>query len=617
MSNATIQAPGPTLQEIQRELEFIQKYPWFEERPATLSEFLGPRYLNIADRVRPRIREELVRIIGEEVDGLHMTKYPLAEVTGAIGIGKTTVASIVLPYMAHWVLCLKDPQDFFDLLPGSRIAFMQMSTSESQALQVVFGDIKARIQHSPWFKKYPFNPSYKKQIRFDQKDIWILPGDSAETTFEGYNILGGILDEMDSHLVTEKKDYAEQGYSTIASRIDSRFALAKAQGFLLLIGQMKSSTGFAARKFKEFTERDDAYAVRLSIWESFGWDRYLDPKTGERDSFFYDTFRKQMVPKALASVVDNEHLIEVPTSYKKAFEAGPEKALRDLAGIPPAVGDPFIGLPYKIVEARDRWLQHHPGFTSPVRTDGVIENWFHAQESLPRVVHLDLAYSANGDALGLAMGHVSEVMEIDGEHKPYIVIDFLLRMKAPAGGEIFLGDVRRVIYSMRNDLGFRIKKATMDGFESHDTMQQFIRRRIECEYVSVDKQVLPYHDLREALYEDRIEFPQYLVKMQYGDLELTEVVVKELTELVDNGRKIDHPDLGSKDVADAIAGVTYTLMGDRSYRRKVPRLDSYRDQQDDQLSVVNGSPLFHPAMRSTGGLRSPVPPQMPMPGAWK
>jgi hypothetical protein len=39
-------------------------------------------------------------------------------VTGAIGIGKTTIASIILPYMCHWVLCLKDPQKFFGLCPA-------------------------------------------------------------------------------------------------------------------------------------------------------------------------------------------------------------------------------------------------------------------------------------------------------------------------------------------------------------------------------------------------------------------------------------------------------------------------------------------------------------------
>ncbi len=591
---------------LRSELAWLKANPAFEERPAAIHEFLGPDYLNIEAKVRPRLRSELTTIMGSEVSGERMTAYPLAMITGGIGIGKTTVASIVLPYLCHWVLCLRDPQNFFELLPGTRIAFMQMSTSEKQALEVVFGDIKARIEHSPWFRdKYPHDPKFNNQIRFP-KDVWIIPGDSSETTFEGYNILGGILDEADSHKVTQSKDYAEQGYTTIHSRIDSRFGQA-GHGFLLVIGQMKKAVGFAARTYDEFTRRRDAYAVRLAIWESFGWERFTEE--GDRQSFFYDSFRKQIVPKGAASLVDNTHLIEIPTAYRNDFENNPEKALRDLAGIPPAVGDPFISLGHKVHAARDRWIEHHPGYGSPVTSDGRLEAWFVALETLKRVGHIDIAYSANGDALGFAMGHVRELVEIEGELKPYIVLDLLYRLTAPAGGEIFLADVRRFIYDLRSERKFRLKKVTMDGFQSTDTRQQLERRRIETELVSVDRQVLPYHDLREAIYEDRIEFPPYMVHMRRGQPELTEVLVKELTELTDNGSKIDHPDNGSKDLADAVAGVVYTLMGDRSYRKNVVRMDSYRP-----AAQAVGERFLHPAYKGDhAGLRAPVPPSTTTP----
>lgn len=599
--------PVDSFAKLRSELEWLKANPAFEERPATIDEFLGPDYLDIEGRVRERLRRELSTIMGTEVSGDRMTVYPLAMITGGIGIGKTTIASIVLPYLCHWVLCLRDPQTFFELLPGSRIAFMQMSTSEKQALEVVFGDIKARIEHSPWFRdKYPHDPKFTNQIRFP-KDVWIIPGDSSETTFEGYNILGGILDEADSHKVTQQKDYAEQGYTTIHSRIDSRFG-QMGHGFLLIIGQMKRAVGFAARMYEEFSRREDAYAVRLAIWESFGWDRFL--LDGDRDSFYYDSFRKQVVPKGAAKLVDNTHLIEIPNAYRNDFNNNPEKALRDLAGIPPAVGDPFISLGYKVHGARDRWIEHHPGYDSPVSPDGRLERWLVATESLKRVGHIDIAYSANGDALGFAMGHVRELVEIEGELKPYIVIDLLYRLTAPAGGEIFLADVRRFIYELRSERRFRLVKVTMDGFQSTDTRQQLERKRIETELVSVDRHVLPYHDLREAIYEDRIEFPPYVTYLRRGQPETTEVLVKELTELTDNGNKIDHPEAGSKDVADAVAGVVFTLMGDRSYRKSVVRMDSYRPKPR-----AVGDRFLHPAYRGDAdSLRAPVPPMSPWRG---
>jgi hypothetical protein len=576
----------------------------FEERPATFREFIGPEYLDIEKYLRKRILLELEEILGNEIDINRIARYSEALVTGAIGIGKTTVASVVLPYMAHWALCLKDPQDFYGLMPGSRIALMQMSTSEDQALEVVFGDVKARIEHSPWFKdRYPHDPKFKNQIRFPQKDIWIIPGDSRETTFEGYNILGGILDEGDSHLVTTKKDYAEQGYSTISSRITSRF---QDRGFLLIIGQRKSATGFMERKYREFKGKKNAYAVSLSIWESMGEEFYINLDGGKK--FGYDVIRRQILPPGVAKMLNRPSVVEIPELYRPQFMTDPVKALRDLAGIPPKVGNPFIPLIDKIEACEERWI-HRFGDESPVDPDGRIAPWFRAKDSLKRVGHLDIAFAEGGDALGFAMGHVREVIEIEGEMKPVIIIDMALRLSAPTGGEIFLSDVRKMIYALKDDRGFKLVKMTMDGFQSTDTKQQFQRRRYEVEDVSCDKSLVPYSDLREAIYEDRIEFPPYIVNIRRDNqVEPTRIIVQELSELVDMDRKVDHPEPGSKDVADAIAGVTFTLMGSRKYRRNVRDLQAARNARAERV-LSSPAPVrpSHPAYLGDSGIHAPLP----------
>lgn len=604
---------------IAAETEWLKNNPHFEQRPASILEFLGEDYLNIEKKVRPGIRDALVKIFGKKVSGTRIAIVERAMLTGAIGIGKTTFASIALPYMCHWVLCLKDPQDFFDLLPGSRIALMQMSTSEDQAAEVVFGDIFARIKHSKWFiDNYPYDPKFTKQIRF-AKDIWVLPGDSAETTFEGYNILGGILDEADSHKVTKDKDYAEQGYDTIHSRIASRFIDEETnghKGLLIVIGQMKKANGFAAKKYNELRKDEKAFVVRQAIWESLGWQRFTRAD-GTRDSFFYDTRRKQIIPDGVAGVVSNENLIEIPNAYKTNFLNKPEKALRDLAGIPPAVEDPFISLVDKITICVDKWKQR-VGDESPVDSNPTrpsFAKWFRASnDPRRRAVHLDIAYSADGDAAAIAMGHVAEVVEIDGEDKPYIVFDCLIRVKAPAGNEIMISDLRQIIYRLRYDMNFRIKNVTMDGFQSTDTIQQLRKKKFTVDLVSVDKTTLPYEDLREAIYEERLEFPPYMTYLNKGDTELVEIAVKELMELQDTGRKIDHPQDGSKDVADAMAGVCWTLMGDRQYRKGVVDLSKYRkDREEEQATGTTGRPgLGTPSpfdlLTGDSGLKAPLPP---------
>lgn len=547
------------------EVDWLLNHPEFRERPATVREFLGPRYLDVEDGIRESIKEMLSDILGHTVSAERPTAYELAMSTGGIGIGKTTVASIVLPYLCHWCLCLKNPQEFWGLLPGSRIAFMMMSTSAKQAREVLFSDVKARLNHSPWFRKFPVDKAYKNQIRFDG-DIWIIPGDSGETTFEGYNILGGILDEADSHTVTQTKDYARIGWETIFNRMSSRFG---DRGFLLTIGQMKSQRGFAAQMFAELEKNPRAYVHRMSIWESRGWDFYRDPDTTELKTFFYDPLRNEVVPTIVALASDREDLMEIPELYKDQFTTNPEKAMKDLAGMPPATTDPFISQTYKIHNCRTRYVENRFP-ESPVTPKGDIVPWFRAHDKLPRVAHLDIGYSGEGDACGLAMGHVDRLIEYEGELKPYIVIDFLWRRRAPKGKELVLSDIRRMIYDLRDEFDFDLQLVTFDSFQSKDSEQQLRRRKFAVMPVSVDKQLLPYYDLREAIYENRLEFPPYLTKLNVGDADrdLVEILIKELEELCDDGRKIDHPPGGSKDLSDAVAGVVTTLMGSRRFYKQ-------------------------------------------------
>lgn len=593
--------PNWSPERLAAELKWLQAHPEFEQRPATIREFVGEDYLNIEKTVRPAVMAELETIIGPTIRADRIAEYSQAIFTGGIGIGKTTIASIILPYLVHWVLCLKDPQSFFGLMPGSRIAFMQMSTSEKQALEVIFADVKARIEYSPWFQEnYQFDPKRKNQLRF-AKDIWILPGDSKETTFEGYNILGGILDEADSHQVTKLKDYAEQGYTTIYSRITSRF---QDRGFLLIIGQTKRANGFAARKYDEFKKDPESYAVRMTIWESFGWERYTNAD-GTRDSFWYDPKRFDIIPSGAAMLLTSkDHLIEVPNLYKKDFLNNPGKALRDLAGIPPATANPFIPLVERIENCRDLWVLRN-GEVSPVDARGNFEKWFRSHDPVKRILHLDMAYSGDGDGLGMAMGHVPEMVERDGEWKPFIEFDFLLRWQAPPGKEIFLGDVRRLIFDLKEVHKFRLKRVTMDGFQSIDTRQQLMKRRIESDLLSVDRVTAPYEELRDAIYEERVAFPPYMTFYRYDDTEPTEIAIKELSELVEGEKKVDHPENGSKDVADAMAGVVYGLMADRQFHRKRGMSSMLEPSSAGELQPP-AQRISHPAFMDRG-LQAPVP----------
>lgn len=616
------------------EAKWLAKNPSFRMRPANIREFCGPGYLNERN-VRPGIMAALVETFGEEVNSYSISNKRKALLTGAIGIGKSTYAAIALSYMVHWIKCLNNPKEFYNLSEDSVIGFVMMSTNEKLAQEVIFQKVKKRIENSVWFQNWAHlaeeNKRMQKQMRFEG-DIWIVPGSSLETSFEGYDVLGGILDEGDSHKVTEQKKYAEEGYNTIESRIESRFTdfqTGEHRGLMICIGQAKSKGGFMMTKYNEFQSSPDAVTVRMTIWESFGWHNYTTDKgdikrgveTAPRDSFYYDMRKRTLMSKEAAALVMNKDLIEVPKHYMKSFERDPVKALRDLAGIPPEVDDPFISRPDFILDCQELWHERFPGFESPVGTESrldkvVLPSWFTGNlfdSGFRRVVHIDTAYSPEGDALALAMAHVPEKVMQYEEELPVIVFDLLLRIKATPSVEINFGEIRKFLYMLRDDLDFEIDLVTIDGFNSFDFIQQLRRNRIKSDYLSVDKTKGPYEDLREAVNDKRCLIPKYMVHYRLTDTEVINIAYKELSEVRDVGKKIDHPVEGSKDVADAITGCVHTLTSFSKYLREARSVTRDTDSAfSSRKMVTDANELFGTPAKSTNPLQESLDTHTPV-----
>jgi hypothetical protein len=165
---------------------------------------------------------------------------------------------------------------------------------------------------------------------------------------------------------------------------------------------------------------------------------------------------------------------------------------------------------------------------------------------------------------------------------------------------------------MRDKLGYRVKLCTTDGFESTDFRQQMRQHRIATEVVSCDKSKLPYQDLHDAVMDERIAIPPYFVALDWTDPTPVDIVYRELSMLQDDGKKIDHPPDGSKDVADALAGVTHDLMGGKRFHNRGGAASNVDVETlfGARTSPINGMP-DHPAINTNF---SPVHMEPP---AWK
>jgi len=611
------------------EAKWLIANPDFNLRPANIREFCGRGYMN-ERTIRPGVMEALVETFGEEVDNHCISPVRRAVMTGAIGIGKSTYAAISLAYMVHWVKCLNNPRIFFGLSEDSIIGFMMMSTSANQAKEVIFQKVKGRINNSDWFQRYaPIQEENKKmqrQMRF-QGQIWLVPGTSLDTSFEGYDILAGIIDEGDSHKVTEEKSYAIDGFNTIESRIESRFMDFKAKkhrGLIIVIGQAKSRSGFILTKFNEFEKDPDATAYRMTIWESFGWHNFTkDPndvdrgvETAERDSFYYDQRHRRILSKEAAKLVMNKSLIEVPMAYIRSFENDPVKALSTLAGIPPEVEDPFISQTDRILDCQDKWHDRFnitepplPGNVTDI-SKLILPSWFNLgllNGEFKRVLHIDTATAGGGDAVGIAMGHIPEKIIRYNQERPLVVFDLLVRIKVKPGFQVDLDEVRHLIYRLRDEFGFDIDLVTMDGYQSVDMVQMLRKNHVKADHLSVDKLKAPYEDLRETINGRRCLHPRYMVQYRIADTTEVNIAYKELSELQDVGTKIDHPKDGSKDVADAMAGVVHVLINSSKYTneaRTVEDVEFIVKEREVDFDKINE--LLNRGLEEDSGIVHPV-----------
>jgi len=405
--------------------------PQFRERPVDIDTFVySEHYLNLpAKQVRPKIMEMLREIFSDILDN---KKYNEAIIIGGIGIGKSFISSICMSYMLHILGCLVDPQKYFGLAPGSAIQLMNMSINEKQARAVVFGEIKARIDNSPWFKnRFMYDTNVQSELKFPRK-IFIIPGNSQETFFEGYNIFGGVIDEADSHVKTPDKDCAEEGYNAIIKRMSSRFGN---RGLLVVIGSPKSKHGFLVNKYNETENDKRVFRAWIPYWESPSPSMHYSGETFEYRG------------------------IQVPIEHKPDWDRNPEKAMRDLAAVPSEAVEPFFAWSEKIEQ------NVNPLRVNPTLPTGRWRKELVCSDSKPRVVHIDLGINRNrGDACGFAMGHIREWIAQDGDKLPIIYIDLMERLTAPPGSEIMIADVRQRVYELIRR-GFNIIQVTFDGWQ--------------------------------------------------------------------------------------------------------------------------------------------------------
>ena len=485
------------------DLVWLLEHPEYEQKVVGIREFIdSEEYLNCGKECWDSLKDDL--------EALFNGDYTEAVLCQAIGSGKSFAASIITSYQVYKILCLRDPQSFFKLAKGSQICFINMSIRAEQSKKVVFVEIKARIDNSPWFRKfYSPDPDIRSELRF-AKNIIIFPGNSKETFPLGYNIFGGVMDEAAWYTDIETHDVAEDMFNALHSRIKNRFG---EKGLLVMISSPRYADDFIEKKMKEAETNKKIFTRRKMLWES----KPLHYFSGEWIDF---------------------EGYKIPADFETEARRSPEAFKRDYMAIPSLALEPY----FKQFDLVEKCIDDN--IESPIDENGKFKPSFKGDNRTWHAIHVDL--SLKRDSTGLAMVHE----EKDG----LVIVDLMMRIKAPPGGEISFAEIRDIILEIRQR-GFYLIKVTYDGWQSRDSIQILRNKGIDCDVLSVDEDTRAYDILKAKVYEEKFKCYRYEPFLQE---------IRRL-ELV-NGTKVDHPPRGgSKDVTDAVAGAVYNITENTGY----------------------------------------------------
>lgn len=563
----------------------------YKTQPVSMEQFVKDEYYlgKTCAELYPKLLEDLTELFS---GGYHESIS-----TGSIGWGKTFFASIGVCRVLYEISCLQDPFATFGLARDTNLSVICLSVNEALAVKVAFENIATKIKASPYFSEhFSFKPT-KKELRFPN-NIWVAARATTDTSALGLNAVSALLDETNFMPTKGKQsermgyvDHAEVIYNSIQRRMKSRLLKkGKLPGMLFIVSSKKTNDDFTARRIRASKEDATVFVRDYALWDV------------KRENYSDETFTvivgsdqtpsRILEPIEVASVKakppENALVIDVPEDFRPDFESDLEGAIRDLAGCATVAISPFIHRREKILEAVQQDIKlygtnRHPfsvmtydpskggSFVWEKMIKDVEERQLMGpvatlrrpiiNPQAPRHIHIDPAL--RNDALGFCMAHISKWVDVIRrsergqymERAPVYVVDLILQVTPPAGDEIILGDIRRLIYELHAH-GYMITNVSLDSFQSRDTLQQLQQKGFNAEMVSVDTSLEPYDTLKTALYENRLFVYDY------------PVLTKELQQLEKDAlrRKVDHPPKGSKDCADALAGVCYTLLRDRTHQ---------------------------------------------------
>ena len=549
----------------------------YEEIPVDIDTFLhDPKYLGrglISEEKKFTVFPFWVNVLKDIFpDPLKPAQYNTLALTGAIGLGKSFEAVLVMLYELYRMLCLKNPYTYYGLQPIDKITFAMMNITLDASKGVAWDKMQQLLQTSEWFMERGTLSGSVNVEWNPPKGIEIIAG-SLPRHILGRAVFFCFIDEISFQPnidVEKQKQKATELVNSASTRMQSRFMKNDVNPTILVVASSKRTEQSYMETFIQ--KRKDLDSKTTYIVDEPQWVIRTD-----KDSDIH--FKVAVGNKFLASEVvpltataddlkiyrdRGFNLIDVPMGYYEQFMEDIDKSLQDIAGISTTSSSKYISGP-RLKDVKDLTIQNP--FNKDVievgnGADDITQyyNFFDLSKippdmkEKPLYIHLDMSIS--GDKTGIAGVWIKgTTIPKEGEselREGVYQTAFSVSVKAPKGTQISFEKNRQFIYWLK-DQGFNIKGVSADTYQSYDLLQVLQSKHFNTDIISVDRVTdrvcLPYQFFRNTIYEKRI--------IMYDAVLLTEEIVG--LERNNNNGKIDHSPNGinSKDQVDCVCAALW------------------------------------------------------------
>lgn len=542
----------------------------YKEKPVTIMEFIDSDDFVHGkwDNVFPIWRNLLKEIYPSPF----VTPYNEIIISAAAGAGKTTVATVGILYDMYRLGCMKNPCSLSGLANDTMLIFAVFSATGSTSV-VNWQDITTGIEKCPWLNEKVVDRRGLEKKNGSLVPVEILPGIFIQTGSKfqhsmGKAIFDGLMDE--AAFGGDNIKEAQKTYNELSSRMATRFRpYAKSgnlPGHLFLISSPKESTDFMQHRIDVATKANSKFTMikkNISSWEA-------NPANDSDEKFTVFVGNDTKEPKIIeendkVSIDDMDYLIYPPMSYYEDFRKDLLGSIMNYGGVT-TVSDVSL---FKSPTMLNSCMVLNNPFNSNIiklpfskhekqLMDFMDISYFKdiRHPEYNRFIHLDVAFSSDTiDRYGLASGYCT-VMDSDvyknindndsdiyTKSERMYYIDFAIGIEPCKGQEVPLYKVEDFIKYLIKNLNYPVASISADTFQSKQTLQNFEGYGYNTESISVDRSRDPYLFLRQLVYNQQILLPRH------------DELKKELQQLKDDGKKIDHPPItGTKDISDAVAG---------------------------------------------------------------